>query len=218
MKNETIVDRGITFLPVFGSDHIKQIVRFEAASKSVPDMWISMRVRSENFGSSLADDDNDSTKLADGRPLSDLTVEITLRALLDGEAPLQDSEATRVICGFMRYDGAPRYGGPDYSVMLYLSIQELHQVAELTRTRWLSAIHVEFQATLAPISEVEPTHTNVAGVHPSRFGQLAYYVWNHHDPIPIDRARIEFEFDRAPGAVGTENVAGLPVDLASATS
>jgi len=192
IANENNVVRSITFIPVANPGHIKQMVKV-TASKGAPNTWVSMRVRSENPGIL---DGNDSTKLTDGRALSDLDGKLTLRALPEGEkSPLKENDERPESCGVICYDRSSRYNSPDYAVTLYLSIRELHQVAELTRMQGLAAIHVEFRARLE-----ESKDESIPGLHPSQFGRLAFYVWEPNDAIAIDNASVEFELDRAAGA------------------
>jgi hypothetical protein len=201
--NATPIVRVITFIPVSGHDHSKQLVRVGDASKDVPDTWVSMRVRSQN----MEFFHGDSTQLADGRSLSELTGEITLRSFPEGRSDFADDKGTRTVVGIIRHDSSG-FDRPDYTVTLYLSIEELHRVAELVQIRRLAGIHVEFKAS--PIESAEDQLNDGApGLHTGRLGRHGFYVWDHHNPLVIDSAKVEFDLDRAPGSAGPEDTAAL---------
>ena len=192
-----VVDRSITFTPIPEPDHIKQIVGLGTSSKETPGTWLAMHVRAEHFGTL----GGDTTQLADGRPLSELTGNLTLRAYPDGaQSPLGAREDGRAICGFVLLNDSTPYDQPGYWVTLYASTSELRQVAELARTRRLASIRVEFKARLAPSSQEE--RADAPGAHHSSLGRRAYYVLGCEEKLAIDAARFEFELDRAAGSTG----------------
>jgi hypothetical protein len=194
---QVIEERAITFVPVIGVDHIKQSIKFGGNSKGASDTWLTMRVVSE---------DPDSTQLVDGRSLSDLTGELTLKALPDGQVGLKDNTDGEPICGVLLAFGRQNFGRPDYSVTVYLSIQELHQIAELTRTRRLATIQIDFRA---PVASGDVDDDKVPGVHAATFGQQAYFVWDSDQAIPIDSTKLEFELDREPNGGALQEIEAL---------